>query len=81
MKISVHHALLACISLSSASYAADTNRKAKDDPYALICRLEYKTGTRLVTVRRCLTKDQWDDARRQNRLDIDRFQSIRYKNF
>jgi hypothetical protein len=72
--------VLAAAATSSAVYAEEAAKKDKD-PDELICRYERKPGTRLVTTKRCLTRAQWADMQRQNRLAIDIAQTTRYKSF
>ena len=72
--------ILAAAAATPAAHAEETPKKDKD-PDALICRYERKPGTRLVTTKRCLTRAQWADMQRQNRLAIDIAQTTRYKSF
>ena len=78
MKFSIMLAI--AVVTSSGAYAEEAAKKDKD-PDALICRYERKPGTRLVTTKRCLTRAQWADMQRQNRLAIDIAQTTRYKSF
>ncbi len=45
-----------------------------DDPNKQICRQVRETGSRLVSHRVCMTKAQWDEQRRQDRMLIERSQ-------
>ncbi|MET0377251.1 MAG: hypothetical protein ABW128_23705 [Rhizorhabdus sp.] len=80
MKSLVNVALIATFALSSAAFADEGAKKDKDDPDRLICRSEEVTGSRLVKQKRCLTKAQWAEDRRIQKLAIDKAQTTRYKN-
>lgn len=82
MKSLAYLALIATAGLSIAANAqeADHNKADKNDPNKLICRSEPVLGSRLAKNKRCMTKAQWDEDRRQNRLQLEQSQNTRYKN-
>ena len=80
MKSFVHVALIASFALSSAAFANESEKKDAQNPDRLICKSEEAIGSRLVKQKRCLTKAQWDEDRRIQKMSIDRAQTTRYKN-
>ncbi|HEX5239182.1 MAG TPA: hypothetical protein VFW39_12060 [Sphingomicrobium sp.] len=44
------------------------------DLNAVVCEKEQDTGSRLTSHRVCMTRGQWMEERRQERMDIDRAQ-------
>jgi len=81
MKSFAYLALIATAGLSVAAHAEDANSKADhSNPDKLICRSEAVLGSRLAKNKRCLTKAQWDEERRQSRMQIEANQNGRYKN-
>ncbi|KKC25506.1 hypothetical protein [Sphingomonas sp. SRS2] len=80
MKSLVNVALIATFALSSAAFAADGEKKEAQDPDRLICKSEEIVGSRLAKQKRCLTKAQWAEDRRIQKMAIDRAQTARYKN-
>lgn len=79
MKSIVNIALIAAFALSSTAYAEEGEKKA-EDPNRLICKSEEVVGSRLAKQKRCLTKAQWAEDRRIQKLAIDKAQTGRYKN-
>jgi len=49
---------------------------AAPDKAKLICENQEVTGSRLQRRRVCLTSDQWREARRQERLDVEHDQRL-----
>ena len=48
---------------------------AAADP--VICEKEEVTGSRLATRKVCMTRSQWEDARRQDRMNLEKVQTQR----
>ena len=48
---------------------------APTDP--VICEKEEVTGSRLATRKVCMTRSQWEDARRQDRMNLEKTQTQR----
>jgi Ni/Co efflux regulator RcnB len=48
---------------------------ASSDP--VICEKEEVTGSRLATRKVCMTRSQWEDARRQDRMNLEKTQTQR----
>ena len=78
MKSLVNVVLIAAFALSSTAFAEEAEKK--DDANRLICKSEEVTGSRLVKQKRCLTKAQWAEDRRIQKMSIDTAQTARYKN-
>jgi invasion protein IalB len=43
----------------------------------VICEKEEVTGSRLATRKICMTRSQWEDARRQDRMGLEKVQTER----
>jgi hypothetical protein len=81
MKSLAYLALIATAGLSVAVHAEEADKAAdKNNPDKLICRSEAQTGSRLSKNKRCMTKAQWDEDRRQNRMQLEQNQANRFKN-
>lgn len=56
-------------------------RKPRDvdpkDPNKMICRTEEVIGSRLASKRTCMTAQQWEDMRREQRTTVDRIQAFK----
>lgn len=56
-------------------------RKPRDvdakDPNKVICRTEEVIGSRLASKRTCMTAQQWEDMRREQRTTVDRIQAFK----
>ena len=66
-------ALLFALIIALPNPAAATGIKPAraDQPgSAMLCRDLETTGSRLATSRVCMTKDQWDEQRRQTQADV-----------
>ena len=50
-----------------------TTRKAAD-PNEVVCEKQQETGSRLMSHEVCMTRGQWMEQRRQERMDIDKAQ-------
>lgn len=55
--------------------AAAPATAAAADP--VICEKEEVTGSRLATRKVCMTRSQWEDARRQDRMNLEKTQTQR----
>ena len=70
---------------TSASALAQTTQPAQQqsaakptaDPNEVVCEKETDTGSRLSVHRVCMTRSQWAEQRRLNRMDIDKLQTQR----
>lgn len=61
---------------AQAAPAAPQAKKALD-PNEMICEKEEDTGSRLSSHKVCMTRSQWAEQRRLNRMDIDKAQTQR----
>ncbi len=69
-------AMLLCLALiPSVALAADGGDKQDKKHSGLICRDVDTTGSRLESKRICMTRDQWEAARRDAREAIERAQT------
>jgi nicotinamide mononucleotide (NMN) deamidase PncC len=69
-------AMLLCLALiPGVAAAAGTSDKHDKKQDGLICRDIEETGSRLSSKRVCMTKEQWEDNRRQAREATDRAQT------
>lgn len=57
------------------SQATTPTAAAQPDP--VICEKEEVTGSRLATRKVCMTRSQWDEARRQDRMNLEKVQTQR----
>lgn len=80
MKVLVAIALLACLTTSSMAWADEQPKKDQNGSDRLICRSEPVLGSRIAKQKRCLTAAQWEENRQNQRMAIERSQSVRYKN-
>jgi hypothetical protein len=55
--------------------AQPASAAARSDPNRLICQIQQESGTLIGHRRVCMTRVQWDDARRRNRMAIERLQT------
>ena len=68
--------VLLCAASAAAETSSEATKKARNsDPNKLICETSIETGSRLARKRTCLTAAQWEEQRRQNRMDIERQQT------
>lgn len=67
--------LLAVLAASTPGLAAETGRGKKDD--TILCRSLAETGSRLATKRLCLTRAEWAERKRIERMDLERAQANR----
>lgn len=69
-------ALLLCLALVPAiAIAAGTDGKQDKKGNGLVCRESLETGSRLSSKRVCMTREQWEEYRRQTRQDIEQAQT------
>jgi hypothetical protein len=70
-------AALLCLALIPAAAIAAGNAGDKQDKKrdSLICRDIAETGSRLSSQRVCMTKEQWEENRREARQSIERAQT------
>jgi hypothetical protein len=62
--------LFALIFALPATTAAAAAERPIRPGSAMVCRDIETTGSRLATSRVCMTKDQWDEQRRQTQADV-----------
>jgi hypothetical protein len=73
-------ALLAmAILIATGAQAAEPNRQDKKQS-GLICREIGETGSRLDAKRVCMTKEQWEQSRRDAREAVDQIQTTHQTN-
>jgi hypothetical protein len=64
-------ALLFALAFALPSPAAATGVNKPGRPGgAMVCRDIQATGSRLTTFRVCMTRDQWEEQRRQTQADV-----------
>jgi invasion protein IalB len=51
--------------------------KDSHDPNEVVCEKQEETGSRLSSHKVCMTRAQWAEQRRMNRMDIDKMQTQR----
>lgn len=52
----------------------DTTKKAAKDPNEVICEKQEVLGSRVATKRVCMTRAEWAERKRLERLEIDKAQ-------
>jgi hypothetical protein len=59
--------------------APQNGQKAKStsDPNEVVCEKQEETGSRLASHKVCMTRAQWAEQKRLNRMDIDKLQTQR----
>jgi len=62
--------LFALVFALPAPAAASGPEKPKSPTGAMVCRDLQVTGSRLATNRVCMTKEQWEESRRQTQADV-----------
>jgi hypothetical protein len=62
--------LFALVFALPAPLAASGTEKPKSHPGAMVCREVQETGSRLSSSRVCMTKEQWEESRRQAQADV-----------
>lgn len=62
---------------AQAAPAAPPTAKRALDPNEVVCEKEQDTGSRLSSHKVCMTRSQWAEQRRLNRMDIDKMQTQR----
>ena len=63
-----------------AQAAPQTSQKASKtvpDPNEVVCEKQEETGSRLASHKVCMTRAQWAEQKRLNRMDIDKLQTQR----
>ena len=62
-----------------AQATPQSGQKAKDahDPNEVVCEKQEETGSRLSSHKICMTRAQWAEQRRLNRMDVDKMQMQR----
>ena len=72
---------LSFVLLALLATAPAEARKPRDvdskDPNKVICRTEEVIGSRLASKRTCMTSQQWEDMRREQRTTVDRIQAFK----
>ena len=77
--VALRYSLLSILSfaLIVVTPVAARERKAHGDPNRVICRTEEVIGSRLQSKRRCMTTQQWEALRREERATIERIQTFK----
>jgi hypothetical protein len=63
-----------------AQAAPQSGQKASKnahDPNEVVCEKQEETGSRLSSHKICMTRAQWAEQRRLNRMDVDKLQTQR----
>ncbi len=58
---------------TTAAFAAPTGGKQKD-PNEVVCEKQKELGSRVATKRICMTRAEWAEQRRQDRMDLEKTQ-------
>ncbi|HEY0629849.1 MAG TPA: hypothetical protein VGD23_11035 [Sphingomicrobium sp.] len=64
------------LGLASISVAADGKKAEKKDSERVICEKQEVVGSRLATRRVCMTAAQWRLVRQEDRMGLDRLQTL-----
>ena len=59
----------------TAAIAADGREPESGKKNGMICRAQGETGSRLGGKKVCMTREQWEDMKRETRQNIDRAQT------
>ncbi|MDV3257625.1 MAG: hypothetical protein LOX97_07575 [Sphingomonas sp.] len=74
-KILSFMAAAAMVSVTPAvAQAADAKKKSAKDPNEVVCEKQEVLGSRVATKRICMTRSEWAEKRRLERLEIDKAQ-------
>ncbi|HEX8667646.1 MAG TPA: hypothetical protein VF727_04660 [Allosphingosinicella sp.] len=71
--------LIVTVLLATPAIASPQADKSSDSD-RLVCRMVAETGSRLSRSRVCLTKEQWEEQRAENRRTVERSQANRPMN-
>ena len=77
MRVLLIFAIMAGTSSPLFAGEAGSARKEAKDPNRVICRTEEVIGSRLQTARRCMTSQQWQALRQEERTTIERVQAFK----
>jgi hypothetical protein len=80
MRVSLSRSLLfvAGVALiSTAAAAADEKKSDAKDPNRMVCEKQQVLGSRLGSKRVCMTAAEWDTKRREERMAIDKSQTMK----
>ena len=71
-------AAAAMVSVTPAvAQASDAEMKSSKDPNEVVCEKQEVLGSRVATKRICMTRAEWAEKRRVERLEIERAQTGR----
>lgn len=74
-KIMSFMAAAAMVSVTPAvAQASDTKKQSTKDPNEVVCERQEVLGSRVATKRICMTRSEWAEKRRLERLEIDKAQ-------
>jgi hypothetical protein len=79
MRVSLSRSLLfvAGVALISTVAAADEKKSDAKDPNRMVCEKQQVLGSRLGSKRVCMTAAEWDTKRREERMAIDKSQTMK----
>jgi hypothetical protein len=79
MRVSLSRSLLfvAGIALISTVAAAAEKKSDAKDPNRMVCEKQQVLGSRLGSKRVCMTAAEWDTKRREERMAIDKSQTMK----
>ncbi len=70
-------AVVAMVSVTPAVAQASDSKKKSKDPNEVVCEKQEVLGSRVATKRICMTRAEWAEKRRLERLEIDKAQTAR----
>ena len=82
-KIVITTALLISPAMAFAQAAQQTQQQqqpqaqAAEDPNQIVCEKQEVIGSRIATKRVCMTRGQWAEQRRNDRMEIEKVQTQR----
>ena len=60
---------------TTAAFAADTATKKVRDPNEVVCEKQVELGSRVAMKRVCLTRAEWVERRRLDRMEVEKAQT------
>ena len=59
---------------TTAAFAGDTGSKKQRDPNEVVCEKQKELGSRLAVKRVCMTRAEWAERRRLDRMELEKTQ-------
>ena len=73
-RIALISAAVAALGTSAAFATADPARKTQRDPNEVVCEKQRELGSRVSVKRVCMTRAEWAERRRLDRMEIEKAQ-------